>query len=296
MERKLHATLLLAGLLCVAACLPARAADVQDNCAHTVESLPATLDAQGTWCLARDLSTNAASGIAINVANNNVTLDCNGHAIDGTAGAATAAIAVNANGRRATTIRNCRIRGFRYGINLDGNTGANLVEDNVLEANTWVGIGSEGSGDIVRRNRVLDTGASTTAEARNPTAIYVLGSVLVQDNMISGVVAPVGTNGYAYGIYVRQSEDASVLGNRVKGLVPDGTGWADGILLYSGSGGSIGRVNVHGNAVFGQGLANEIGIWCTPDNQASVAGNAIVGWGHSAIDGCAYDDGDNARP
>ena len=36
-----------------------------------------------------------------------------------------------------------------------------LVEDNLIESNTYTGINVEGDGTMIRRNRVIDTGGTT---------------------------------------------------------------------------------------------------------------------------------------
>ncbi|HEY0661599.1 MAG TPA: hypothetical protein VGD21_09825, partial [Lysobacter sp.] len=66
--------ILLAGPVAPA---PAQAAQSYDNCTGFIDSLPATITTQGTWCLRKDLSTAMSSGNAITIATNNVTIDCN---------------------------------------------------------------------------------------------------------------------------------------------------------------------------------------------------------------------------
>ena len=78
-------------LAAAAAMLPpasALAAESYDNCTGFIDSLPATVSTQGTWCLRANLSTAMASGDAIAVAANNVTLDCNDFKIGGLAAGA----------------------------------------------------------------------------------------------------------------------------------------------------------------------------------------------------------------
>ena len=52
----------------------AHAAQSLDTCAGFLDTLPTTISTQGVWCLRHDLSTNIASGNAITVATNNVTI------------------------------------------------------------------------------------------------------------------------------------------------------------------------------------------------------------------------------
>ena len=57
----------------------AYAAQSYDSCAGFIDSLPATITTQGTWCLRGDLATSVTSGNAITIATNNVTIDCMGN-------------------------------------------------------------------------------------------------------------------------------------------------------------------------------------------------------------------------
>src|SRR5688500_982965 len=120
---------LLAGLW--AAMPTARAAESYDNCTGFIDSLPATISTQGTWCLRKDVSTSMTSGIAITVAANNVTVDCNDFKIGGlAAGNDSSAFGIFTD-RQNVTVRHCSIRGFFYGIYLIG--AGNLIEDNLLD-------------------------------------------------------------------------------------------------------------------------------------------------------------------
>ena len=73
--------------LAVIACLlgprDVRAAESYDNCSGFVTSLPAVITTQGTWCLTADLATAMTSGVAITIATNNVTIDCNNFKLGG---------------------------------------------------------------------------------------------------------------------------------------------------------------------------------------------------------------------
>src|SRR5688572_11895990 len=152
----------LPGLLGLAVPVQTRAAESYDNCAGFIDSLPATISTQGVWCLRKDVSTAIAAGAAITVATNNVTLDCNDFKLGGlSAGTATATRGILATGRQNIRVRNCNIRGFHTGLDIEG--GGHLVEDNNLNGNLSVGLRVSGDGSIVRRNSVIDTGGSTLA-------------------------------------------------------------------------------------------------------------------------------------
>src|SRR5688500_7900792 len=74
----------VAGLLALAPGA-SRAAESYDNCTGFIDSLPAVITKQGTWCMRKDLSTAIDTGNAITVATNNVTIDCNDFKIGGLA-------------------------------------------------------------------------------------------------------------------------------------------------------------------------------------------------------------------
>jgi hypothetical protein len=64
---------------------PAQAAESYDNCSGYIDSVPAVIATQGTWCLRKDLSTAQTSGNAIEIAANNVVIDCNDFKLGGLA-------------------------------------------------------------------------------------------------------------------------------------------------------------------------------------------------------------------
>ena len=208
-------------LASLAACLwlvatPASAAESYDNCTGFIDSIPTTITTQGTWCLRGDLSTSMTSGSAIDIAANNVTIDCNDFKIGGlAAGDSSQARGINASNRQNVTVRHCSIRGFYRGINIGGGAG-HLVEDNRLDNNLYIGIRMTGEHNVVQRNRVFDTGGYPAPESVTETfGISVNADVI--DNLVDGVF---GTNSYSVttGIYVGLP-GAVIRGNRVRGVV-----------------------------------------------------------------------------
>ena len=198
---------LLALLLLIPAAPAALAAESYDGCAGFIDALPATISTQGTWCLRKDLSTSVAGGAAITIATNNVTIDCNGFKLGGLgAGAGSQASGVFATQRLNATIRNCAIRGFHTGVFLVGNNGGgHLVEDNRIDQSLVVGVYVAGTGNLVQRNRILDTGTSDLVDG---IAIDAAADIL--DNTVEGIVGGVATGIYAYGA------GSEVRGNRVR--------------------------------------------------------------------------------
>ena len=271
MIRTLASIALMAGALLVCP-PPAEAAESYDNCAGFVNSLPAVISTQGTWCLNKDLSTNMASGDAITIATNNVTIDCNHFKIGGLAGgAATTTLGIHAATRLNTTVRNCNIRGFFVGVYFTSG-GGHLVEDNSFDGNTVYGILVTSPGSTIRNNLVIDTGGSA-ASTGSAVGISAGNGVDILDNTVNGV-APTGTDATAYGIFTSSNGDGSINGNRVRGLAPAGTGAPLGIYTSNSGGVVISDNHVQGP---GTGVTGGIGVRCT-NNAGTARGNVVAGF------------------
>jgi hypothetical protein len=263
----------------------AHAAESYDNCSGFITSLPATIGTQGTWCLKQDLSTAISSGNAITINTNNVTIDCNNFKLGGlAAGVGTQANGIFANNLLNSTVRNCNVRGFRYGVLLQGaGGGGHSVEDSRFDGNTFTAILVEGDGSVVRRNRVFDTGGSAFGEA---TGIITNNSTDVLENTVSGVAASTGSQGNANGIFTNNNNDGTVAGNRVRGLLKDGSGSANGIYNSSS-----GRVVVHNNDLVGPG---NLAIHCQAST-GSMRDNVISGF-TTTTDNCTDNGGNSVIP
>ena len=216
----------------------ARAAESYDNCTGFIDSLPATIGTQGTWCLRQDVSTAQTSGNAILVQASNVTIDCNDFKIGNlSAGVGTETRGISTQGTRLNlTVRNCGIRGFGQGVVTQAGSG-HLVEDNRFDQNRESAISLTGDGVIVRRNRVIDTGGSPANGATS--AIFLAGAgTLVADNVISGVVLDPGVaNGTVNAINLGDGPHR-ITNNLIQGLFPTGAGvargiWGDFLPIYA---------------------------------------------------------------
>jgi hypothetical protein len=263
-------------LVFAASCfLPAHAAESYDNCSGFIDSVPAVIDGQGTWCLRGDLSTSVTSGFAILVQANNVTIDCNDFKIGGlAAGAATATVGISVPSHFNATIRNCNIRGFRTGILTDGG-GGHLIEDNSLDGNTRTGLAIQSPASAVRNNIILDTGGSTSIDGA--TGIYAAADVDVIGNTINGVMTLDGDSGSVRGIESGSGSGhgGSSTGNRVRGLAPGGTE-AIGILSVTGT-------IIRDNDLQGSG-AGSVGILCF-DASSTSHDNVVSGF-ETGIETC----------
>lgn len=254
----------------------ARAAESYDACTGFITVLPATIASAGTWCFNKHLTTSAASGTAIKINVDNVTIDCNDWRLDGVgAGAGTLSTGIGATARLNATVRNCHVRGFYYGAYLTG--GGHLLEDNLFEGNTYQGIHVRGDGSVLRRNRVLDTGGSSATTTA--FGIVAFNSVDIIDNTVSGVLASTGSAG---GIQTTSNLDASITGNRIRGVAPGA-----GASSYGINNNTSDRLLMRGNELTGTGLANSYGLRCT-NSHGRARDNVISGFA-TALSVCAND-------
>jgi len=279
----------------------ASAAESYDNCTGFITSLPAVISTQGTWCLKQDVNTAITTGKAITIATNNVTLDCNDFKVGGlAAGIGTQTFGIYSVDRSNVTVRHCNVRGFRHGIYIGSSDpfsspGGHAVEDNRLDGNTANGITVTGDGSTIRRNRVNDTGQTTTY----PTALGIVSQYAVDilDNTVSGVFARSGGNGSAIGIDSLVNAGGSISGNRVRGLLKDGTGLEEAIVSDSDY-----AVTIRNNDLVGNATTGSIGIDCNAnfygngvtDNGTTVS-NEINGFA-TGIQGCSDDSGNVVAP
>jgi len=265
----------------------ARAAESLEGCAGFIDSLPAIITTQGVWCLRHDLSTAMSSGNAISVNTNNVTIDCNGFKVGGlAAGEASTAIGIHAFDRLNATVRNCALRGFYNGIELVGDAGGgHLVEHNRLDQNLVRGIHIEGENNLVRDNRVFDTGGSVSST----TAWGMGGSADFIGNTVSGGFVASEATQFVYGILL--TGPGSARDNIVRGLLHSeaATGNATGIRVGSlGSGVTI----QHNHVTAAEPAFDGYGIWGNTVDSAICSGNIVSGF-TGGIGGC-HDGGGNA--
>ena len=268
-------------ILLLAACQETWAAEGYSNCEGFIDSLPATITAQGVWCLRKDLNTSISAGTAIDIKTNNVTIDCNDFKVGGLAGgSATSAYGVRAISALNTTVRNCTVRGFYIGVGLNGS--GLVIEHNRIDANTYIGIEISGDASTARHNLVADTGDSTIVGGY-AVGIKASGPVDIIDNTVSGVIGDpnLSGNAWAYGISTH-SLAGTIAGNRIRGLVPSGTGTVRGINNQDN-----GRISIRDNDVSGNGGAG-IGVYCTFP-RGSALSNVISGFA-TGLSGCTAQD------
>jgi hypothetical protein len=267
-------SVLIAGLapaLLLAFAAPsARAAESYDNCVGFITSLPVTLNAQGVWCMNADRSASLATGTAVTVGVNNVTIDCNGFKLGNLgAGPTNTASGIWANGKNNVTLRNCNIRGYYVGALLNGS--GHVIEDTRFEASGTMAIDIYGDGSSIRRNFVFDTGTGTHLPY---AAIHSSGTSDILDNTINGVVAPVGSNAGAIGIFVDGNYGGRIEGNGVRGILADGTGTPYGIFVNNTSG----TTSLSRNRVKNDGAVSGNGFQCAGAEPSVLVDNQSIGF------------------
>jgi hypothetical protein len=266
---------------------PARAAESYAGCTNFVAALPATIDTPGTWCLTGNLSTSITLGYAIEVRSDDVTVDCNGHQLNGLgSGLGTHSQGVRASNRRNITVRNCHIRGFEVGI-VFGNDGSlappstqQLVEDNRVENAEGIGISVWGPGSVVRRNLVR--GVLSSQNGQGAFGILVGGDGTdVVDNTVSGVQSNAAA---AIGIESQDNEGGSVRGNRVRGVRRSSANGA----IYGIRSVYTTRTSIRDNVIVGEAQSGSIGLVC--DAQTDIAkDNVVMGFATNKV-GCSNDN------
>jgi len=266
----------------------ALAAQSYDNCTGYITVLPAIISTQGTWCLKQDLATANATGAAITINTNNVTIDCNDFKLGGlAAGLGTSTFGIYAQDRFNATVRRCNIRGFYVGLVFAGSSGGgHAVEDNRFDTNTRIGMLVQGDGSVIRRNRVTDTGQSTVFS--NAIGIATEFSVDIVNNTVSGVTATTSTGGNAYGISSDFNDNGRIAGNGVRGLVQDGAGVAYGIYNTNSD-----RITMRENDVVGVG-ASSVGLTCSSANGTAL--DNMISHFATAIDTCSNSSGNTVIP
>jgi hypothetical protein len=262
----------LAGLALLPA-VPAGAADSFDSCAGFITSLPATISTQGVWCMNRDMATSLASGAAISIRTNNVTIDCNDFKLGGfAAGAGSLTHGIHAVGRVNITVRNCMLRGFNRGVYLEGTSGGgHVVEDSRVEGSLVVGIHVEGDGSLVQRNLVTDTGGATGS--LSSAGILGNGANLL-DNTVDGVTAA-GSAQYTFGL-IGNGFGALVARNSVRNVISS-NGYSTGIST-SGPAATV-RENAIANPAGVSGGSPQSGIDAGgPQTEGFCIDNTVAGY------------------
>ena len=262
----------------------ATAPDSFDSCTNFIDTVPAVITTHGVFCVRHNLATNSTNVRAIEIDTDNVTIDCNGFKINGTgAGADTNSVGIFGDGVTNITVRHCTIQGFHDGINIDGTTAesGHLIEDNLLSLNRVNAMVVMGTGTIVRRNTVTNTGGNSGAI----TSFGIKTSGDVIDNVVDGFVLAFGVGEFqTFGIQT-SGNGSLVQHNRVRNLVRAGLLPANGISISSGAGNEV-----RDNYVVQGASTSGFAITC---NSAGRARDNVMGNYTTGLSTCS-DDGGNA--
>gem|GEM_PF-4793714 len=225
---------------------------------HVIDRVPFVISSPGKYVLAANLAADAA-GPAIEIQCDDVDLDLSGFALRGgtTARETAASFGVYASGRKRIRIHGGEIRGFTYGVCLDGDAassshGWHVVRRMVIEDCTFRGARVSGTACVIRDNEVREIG----------------GCMLWPDSFAFGIEA-IGP-------------EARVMDNAVEEIVASGGGEAVGISVDALRGRSLVFGNTVRNVVEQPNL--DIGIWAGTHVAATIASNRISGftWGIAA--------------
>jgi putative cofactor-binding repeat protein len=239
--------------------------------------------------LADDLTYTSPGNAALTIAASDVSLDCRNHVIHGSAGAATDALGIYANDRAAISVRNCTVSGFLYGyvFHSSGSGTGILLEDDIAEGNTFVGISLHADASMIRRTSVFNTGLSSVYTAAE--AIETFGSVTISNNSIMGVYAKAGSSDNAAGIYAGANAATSISGNTIRDLRPAAGGMAYGVYVDNQG---AEAVSLTANDIAGPGSG--WGLYCA-NNAAIASNNKVAGFG-AALPGCSDGGGNTVTP
>jgi hypothetical protein len=242
-------------------------------------SVPAVITVQGVHCLQSNKNSAVPNGNLIEIQANNVVIDLNGFKLGGlAAGTATTATGIFALDRQNITIRNGIIRGFQTGVFLQGAASSGyLVENLLLEQNRSTGVAVQGTGNVIRNNRVVNTGGGVGTIAYG---IQVEGAsnTVISENIVSGT----SETGTAAGIIATPTSTLiEVRGNTV--LDTSDATTTHGIDIASST-----DVTVIGNLLLN--AAGTEGIAAGSSTGAICIDNTIAGF-TTATSGCGFEDG-----
>jgi hypothetical protein len=261
----------------------ASAAPALDGCNHFIDSLPATVDTPGTWCLRANLVSGTWTGApyaAITITSNDVVLDCNGFGITGP-GINSDYSGISAYQRNRVTVRRCNVARYRVGIlaeDYDGIASDLTYEDNFVTDSGYVGLWSTIRGTTMRRNHVKRTGGMVTSSEYYGVIVQ---DGLVAENLVEDMVWPSGFDGTGVvhtvtGIRAGGPGRVTIRDNRIRKLKSDYGMGAIGIAYWGG-----GTANIIGNDVAGDMVSTySTGIYCNNEQPLYVPAvdNVVTGF------------------
>lgn len=147
-----------------------------------IDRLPVRLTKSGSYCLTDDMEYSKGSGLAISVESNDVTIDLNGYTLTGSGGSASTAKGIHAGKRKNITIKNGRISGFYFGIDLrndspksSARSSGHSVSKVILDSNWYFGVRVMGTGCEIRNCEIVNTGGCTLKRHTIPHGVRLVG-------------------------------------------------------------------------------------------------------------------------
>jgi hypothetical protein len=246
------------------------------NCTE-ITSVPTIITVQGIYCLKSDKSSSLTSGNIIDIQANNVTIDLNGFKLGGLGGGTgTTAVGISADGRQNITIRNGSIRGFSSGIALAGNSSGGLIENVLFDTIKQTGIRVEGTGHLIRNNRVVNTGP--VDQINRSFGLFVGASnTVVADNIISGTSEN--------GIIVSMATLVELRNNSILDTKSVGSLAGTPVAIGEGTG-----ITVIDNRILNVAGTGSEGISVASSNGVNCIGNTVAGF-VTALSGCDFESG-----
>jgi hypothetical protein len=213
-----------------------------------IERVPVRLDDSGCFRLDRNLSLDdPVADTAIAVMTDNVTIDLGGFTISTPRDPDGRRVGIYSSERKGLTIRNGTLKGFFYGIRVDGGEGPR-IENLHLEANTFRGLAISASDATIADNMISETGG---------TRVY--------------------PDAFAIGIEVI-GPGCSVIGNTVVETYAVGIGEGVGISLSSNNAGcSVEKNRVSNARLDKQTRSFALWIGLSPDRSVHVLDNDLGG-------------------
>jgi parallel beta-helix repeat protein len=149
-----------------------------------------TISTSGKYCLSENVTHTSAS-VAITIDTDNVTINLDGHTIDGTS-TATNGIATNGT-RKNIIIQNGSITSCEIGINID-NTSQVCINDLIIKQSSDNAIEIANSSSIIIKN-CLTSNATNSGIAISLSNNYTVKNCTAQNNGTFGFVTTSSTNG-----------------------------------------------------------------------------------------------------
>lgn len=189
------------------------------NCTP-VERLPHKIDRPGCFRLSADLALQDLSGNAITVAADGVELDLNRKTLGGPMDARGSGAGIYANGVKRLRISNGTVKGFLYGIRIDGGSSGELASDVVITkvaaSNYYFrGILVQAANASIEDNEIHATGGTLMFPDAFAIGVEVAGN---RCRIARNVVSEVSATGVGEGVGISLSDARAgcvVSGNRI---------------------------------------------------------------------------------